>query len=64
MAELPRRRENRLGMLAAAACVQARVRPVEEDAVRIKVVDEWEIRTAGRKGWMDRVEWAGKQAIS
>ena len=44
--------------------MQARVRPVEEDAVRIKVVDEWEIRTAGRKGWMDRVEWAGKQAIS
>jgi len=22
---------------------------------------EWEIGTAGRKGWMDRVEWAGKQ---
>jgi hypothetical protein len=40
------------------------VRPVEEDTVRIKVVDEWEIGTAGRKGWMDRVEWAGKQAIS
>lgn len=25
--------------------------------VGIKVLDEWEIGTAGRKGWMDRVEW-------
>ena len=29
--------------------------------VGIKVLDEWEIGTAGRKGWMDRVEWAGDQ---
>ena len=32
--------------------------------VRTKAADEWEIGTARRKGWTDREEWAGKQAIS
>ena len=29
----------------------------QQATVGIKVLDKWEIGTAGRKGWMDRVEW-------
>lgn len=39
------------GCVAAAAAV-----------IGIRMGDEqWEIGTTGRKGWMDRVEWAGDQ---
>ena len=32
--------------------------------VGIKVLDKWEIGTAGRKGWMGCVEWAGDQRVA